>query len=78
MSCFKEVIKTMKHFTALFCIILIIITANISYASASCEFIKENDRKNFCRAVSKKMPTWCEFIKDNTLKIECRILSKKK
>lgn len=58
-------------------VIAFFVFANSAHASAQCEFIKDNDRKNYCRAISKKMPTWCEFIRDNSLKIECRILSKK-
>ena len=46
--------------------------------AAECDFIKDQDRRNFCRALSAKDPSFCEFIKAPDLRHECRALAGKK
>ena len=41
-----------------------------------CEAIRNPDRRNMCRAVTKGDRTFCEFIKDHDLRQECRARTK--
>lgn len=41
-------------------------------APADCSFIKDADRRHYCRALSIPSRTECEFIKDHDLRYECR------
>jgi hypothetical protein len=41
--------------------------------STECEFIKDPDRRNYCRAISEKAESWCGFIKDADLRHLCRV-----
>ena len=55
--------------------ILMIATCWVPVAHGSpldCELIRNPDRRNLCRAVSKGDRTFCEFIKDHDLRSECR------
>lgn len=44
-----------------------------AYGQSSCEFIKDPDRRNYCRAISQQKVTWCEFIKAHDLRRLCRV-----
>ena len=47
-------------------------TKSASASPGDCESIHDADKRNFCRAVTRKMPSWCEFIKDGDLRAQCR------
>ena len=66
-----------KILLVIFAIIIVLSASCSAYSqTTSCEFIKENDKRNFCRALTTKLSSWCEFIKNNSLKIECRVIIK--
>lgn len=46
--------------------------------SAECGFIKDNDRRHFCWAITIPRPSECSFIRDNDLRHECRARTSKK
>lgn len=41
-------------------------------SASSCDFIKDADRRHFCRAVSIPRKSECEFIRNSDLRHECR------
>jgi len=41
-------------------------------STADCSFIKDADRRHYCRALNIPSKTECEFIKDHDLRQECR------
>jgi len=57
---------------------VMLIVANVAAAPSDCEFIKESDQRNYCRAITKHQQSWCEFIKNNDLRHQCRAMSSNK
>jgi hypothetical protein len=41
-------------------------------AFASCDFIKDNDQKYYCKAQERSDAGYCNFIKDSDLKYSCK------
>ena len=39
---------------------------------SDCEFIKDADKRNYCRAITKKNKSYCEFVKNKDLRHMCR------
>jgi len=56
---------------------LLVAWPRMSHAGASCEFIKDPDKRHYCRALSDRKPSECEFIKDHDLRTLCRVQTKK-
>ena len=57
-------------------IVTFILWSRITQCALECENIKNTDRRNYCRALSDKQPSWCEFIKNNDLRHQCRAMIK--
>jgi len=65
--------------TGVFIILASALSATEALSSpAECEFIKDSDQRNYCRALSKSERSWCEFIKNADLRHRCRALVEKK
>jgi len=57
-------------------VIFLLALHGLAHGSPSdCEFIKDPDDRNYCRAVAKHERSWCEFIKNNDLRHKCRALA---
>lgn len=53
--------------------LMVLTFAGEASASGQCEFIKDPDRRNYCRAISQQKASWCEFIKADDLRHLCRV-----